>query len=404
MPTKKPLRIAIFTDSFLPRTDGVSTATRNLALGLARRGHHIIIAAPRLGGRTPNIHPRVEILRLHASPTFFYKDFPTSVPFEPRVLKFIASHHVDIIEFQTPWTAGLQAIIISRVLRIPLVGAFHTFIAEPDYHKNLKINSKMFVPIAWKYLFLFYNACDLIICPSQQAVLDLKKNGCIRPIRLISNGIDLSLIDNSNAQSVRKRYAPQQPLFLYVGRIAHEKNILFLLRAFTALLKKHPLARLLIVGDGPQISDVRAFIAHNELKRNVILTGRIASNVLLSSGIYGAADAFVTASKTENQPMTILEAQASALPCIVVNKKSMRDLVKDGVTGFVTRPESIRAFANAMARIIDDKALATKMRHSTLLTIKSHALTNVAKETEKRYRAIIKGTQRSARGSTAHMI
>jgi len=111
-------------------------------------------------------------------------------------------------------------------------------------------------------------------------------------------------------QSVRKRYAPQQPLFLYVGRIAHEKNILFLLRAFTALLKKHPLARLLIVGDGPQISDVRAFIAHNELKRNVILTEESQATFCSRQEFTERQTRSSPPVKTENQPMTILEAQA----------------------------------------------------------------------------------------------
>jgi glycosyltransferase involved in cell wall biosynthesis len=156
------------------------------------------------------------------------------------------------------------------------------------------------------------------------------------------------------------------------------------------VFKHDPTAKLLIVGDGPQLDDVRKYIQNIRLTRNIILLGRVEHSDLIKSGIFGATDLFVTASETENQPMTILEAQANGIPCVGLSEKGIPDLIKDGKNGFVVPNRDKDAFSDAVIKIISDSGLRKRLRAGTLDEIKKHSLPEVIEIWEKTYESLIK--------------
>lgn len=372
------MKIAIFTDNFPPQLNGAVTATMNLIMGLARRGHKIYVFAPNF----PNIskefsHKNVIIKRIPSIPAGFYPDFRFTNFLSIKLLYYLKKEKIQLIQFPSPITLGLQAIILAKILKIPLIGTFHTFFADPQYLKHVKLDTALVQHLGWYYSKLFYNSCSLITCPSETTKKELLRKGFTKRIRVISNGIDGKIFDNSKYLQVRKKYSLGGPLVLFVGRVSHDKNIFYLIDCFKLVIKEMPNARLLIVGDGPQFTKVKEIINKEDLSRNILLLGRVEHQKLVKSSLFKACDLFVTASITENQPMTILEAQINGLVCIGINKKGMKDLIKDGYNGYLIKDGDKKGFAKKIILALSNKRLMQKMKENTLAESKKNDLDNV---------------------------
>jgi 1,2-diacylglycerol 3-alpha-glucosyltransferase len=386
------MKIAIFTDSFLPQIDGVVTATLNLATGLADRGHKIYMIVPEYKNIKEYTHKNIRIRRISSIPALFYPGYKLTLPFSLEIFRWLRKEKVELIHFQTPITLGIQAIIISRILKVPLVGTFHTLFTDPQYLEHIRINGALTQLISWTYARAYYNQCDLITCPSESTKTELIKNGINKPIKVISNGIDFSIFNNSKWKQIKEKYNPDGKIILYVGRIAYEKNIFYLLDCFKLVLNKMPKTKLILVGGGPQEKKVNNKIRNMKISNSVIMMGKIEHNKLVNSGIFKACDLFVTASITENQPMTLLEAQTNGLPCVGINKRGVKDLIKNGDNGFLVN--SKEEFAKRVIQILSNKDLYNKMRKSTLVKIKKHSTSEVIKTWQKVYKGIITGIKK----------
>lgn len=387
------MQIAFFTDTFLPQQNGIVTNVVDTAKKLADRGHKVFIVAPEFADAAPFNHTNVTLKRIISAPAFFYEGFKLSLPFSPSLFNFVIKNRVEVIHFHTPITLGMQAIIIAKLLNLPLVGTFHTFFAHPEYLKHIKLNHKIVENLAWRFSNSYYNRCDMVVCSSEATKSELIARKCTKPIRVIPLGIDFSAFRNDSASEIRSRYNKHGKLLLFVGRIAHEKNLPFLLECFARVLKKVPSVRLVIVGSGPQMPEVKAKVAALGITKSIIFTGVIPHEKLVKSGIFGACDVFVNASTTETGPLTVLEAQANGLVCVGLKGKGM-DLIRSGVNGYVVDPHDKQAFANAVIRLLTDKSLYNKMRRATLKEAKKYELDNIIGMWEKTYKELCTGIVR----------
>lgn len=385
------MRVALFTDTYLPQVNGIITFLLNLSKGLAKKGHIVYIICPKFPNNLNQeefIHKNVKIIRVNSIPAFFYPEFKFTSPFSFKLYKFLKQEKIDVIHFQTPISLGIEAILISRLLKVPLIGTFHTNIADPAYLKHLGLNNKLMEKISWSYCRFYYNQCDLITCPSNATREELLNNGFKQPLKIISNGIDFSIFDNKDSKNIKEKYSKNKKLLLYVGRIAHEKNLFYLLECLKLVLKKIPNVNLLIVGGGPQFNDVKNKVKELGLDNNVIMTGSIDHKILVKSGIYGAADLFVTASPTETQGITTLEAQVNGVVCLGVNKGGIKDLIKDGYNGYLVELNDKKDFCDKIIKLLKDKELYSKMKKNTLKEIQNHDINMVIKSMEKEYLAL----------------
>jgi len=380
------MKIALFTDCFTPIVNGVVTATLNLVNGLTARGHQVLLVSPDFGPGSLYEHPKVSHYICRGLPALFHADFLTTAPLNASLFKAIKAFNPELIHVQTPWTVGLQAVLISRLLHKPLVGTFHTFFSDPDYLKNVRLNNRYAAEAAERLCLFFYNKCDLVSAPSISTLNDLENQGLKSPMVYISNGIDGSNFDNSSSGTVRKLYADQKTvLFLYVGRVAPEKNIFFLLQSLKELKESNYPFKMLIVGDGSDYNKAVDYIAREDLKDSVFMAGKIPYDELIVSGIFGAADVFITASKTENQPMTILEAQINGLPVLGLKARGIPDLVVDGNNGLLSAADDQQAFVKNLKRIIDEPGLLKNLKVGSSEMIQDHALGNVIEKWEAAY-------------------
>jgi 1,2-diacylglycerol 3-alpha-glucosyltransferase len=382
------MKIAIFTDAFIPICSGVVTATINLAKGLADKGHKVYIIAPKFNTKEEFIYKNVEVIRIPTIPSLLSKDFKLTNLYSFKLMKYLKKENIDIIHFATPLTLGIQAILISRALNKPLVGTFHTFSADKQFLEGIHLNFKFMQKFMWEFNRLYYNKCDLITCPSKTAAKELIVNNLSKNIKVISNGIDSKIFDNSKWKEVKKRYNKNGKLLLYVGRLAPDKNIFYLLDCFSKVVEKIPNTKLIIVGDGPLMHDFKKRINQLKLKDKIILTGRIDYDKLIKSSLFKACNLFVMPS-IENQPMAILEAQVNGLVCVGINFRGMKDLIKTDYNGYLTEEKNSDEFSQRVISLLSNDKLLNKMKKNTLKTIKIHDMPKVIEIWEETYKKLI---------------
>ncbi|MFT4303166.1 MAG: glycosyltransferase [Candidatus Woesearchaeota archaeon] len=383
------MRIAIFADNFLPQVNGVVTATLNLAKGMANKGHEVLIIAPKYSEKCTFSYKNIEIFRQASMPAFFYPDLKLAPTFNPIFFNYLRKKKIDVIHFVTPLFLGMQAIISANLLKKPLIGTFHTFFADDQYLKHAKLNYSFMQSLGWSYSNMFYNKCNLVTSPSFFTKRELSKNGCKVPIKVISNGINPDIFDDKGLKRIKAKYGKNSKLILFVGRLAYEKNLEYLLECFSLVLRKFSNVKLLIIGSGPQEELIKKKSRDLLLDDNVFFLGSIKYEILISYGYFQACDLFVTASKTENQPMTILEAQQNGLVCVGLKEKGVPDLIKNNVNGFLLKDGDKKGFANAIINLLTNEKLYESMKDATLKHVKKHHINGIVDEWEKTYLSVI---------------
>ena len=383
-------RIAIFTDTFLPQINGIVTSMLNLATSLADRNYYILIVAPANKALDDFSHPNIEIKQISGFDASFYEGFKFTNIVSLSTLKLIKKRHIDLIHFETPITISYIGIRIAKMLKLPLVGTFHTFFADPAYLQHWIIGTgETSQKVSWAYSNLFYNSADLVTAPSPSTVDEMLENGCTVDTKYISNGIDHTIFNNEKAAEFKKKYNLKDKTVLFTGRLSREKNLSVLIKAFIKVAERNEDTSFLIVGDGPSSSDLKERVENLSLSDRIIFTGAIPHEELVTSGIFGACRLFATASLTENQPMTILEAQCNGIVCVGPDVRGIPYLIKDGENGFIVPPNDIDKTAEAISRLLQDEELYQRMKEDTLKKIQEHYLENIADTWEETYDKLI---------------
>jgi len=377
------MKIAFFTDSFLPFVTGVSVAVWDVARALADRGHEIHLVAPiprGFGLEYRNVH-LVRVSSISAG--IFYPGFRFANPYNGRIHRYMEETGFDIVNFHTPLFLGRLAMAVARRQKLPMVGTYHTSVDSREYRAHWKMQSGVFDAGIKKYIDYFYKPCDVVSFPTQEYAEEVKKLGLEYPTRIISNGIDLRKFPEVDGRKIRSRYPGK--IVLSVGRVAREKNLMFLLEVWPHLQKE---AQLLIIGGGPLEAELKAYAVREGLE-NVHFLGMIPHEELILSGYHRAADVFVMTSMIEVQGLALLEAQAAGLVSVGINSGGTKNLIVDGGNGFLVEPGDHDGFVEAIRRLLVDDDLRQRMKEATLEEVKRHDIRSVAKEWEDLYEELI---------------
>lgn len=376
------MNIAIFTDTFYPQINGIVVSNLELIKGLVAKGHKVyVVTCNKPFGTKEFEYPNVVVKRMPSIPALFYPEYKLGAPFSKKLLSYFLAEKIDLIHFQTPVFIGLNAIIMAKILEVPLIGTFHTFITCKEYRKHLLVGHALLDNASWKYVRAYYNQCDLVTVPTESARKELLRNNIKEPISVISNGIKIPKDIKQNTS---------QPNLLFVGRIAYEKNIFYLLDCFKLIVESIQKAKLTVVGDGPQMSEFKKRIRSLGLEQNVILKGAIKHENLMGSSIFKENKIFVTASLTETQGITLLEAQSRGLVAVGVDANGTRDLIKDGCNGFLVKEGNKKEFALKVIKILSNKKWYQKMRNYNSKILKNHEMSRVIDQWIKTYSKCIK--------------
>ena len=388
------MKILIASDLHYPTINGVATFSRNLARGMAARGHEVVVIAPsQTGRRCKEIDDNYVIVRTDSVPFPFYQNFRISLYPALEVKKIINDFDPDIIHIQMLLGIGQATMRYGNKLGIPIVSTNH---AMPE---NLMDNLKLLAPVSRPINYMlksygarFHSKADVITMPTQSAIdmflgdIDKIKT----PIIPVSNGIDLSRFSPDRASDdVYERFdiPKDAPIISYVGRLDAEKHLPVLVRAFVRVKKTIPNAHLLIVGHGTEESLLHHMTEHFGVAADVTLTGRVSDDDIVA--LHKLGTVFCMPSPAELQSIATLEAMASGQPVVAVDAGALGELCQNNRNGYLTAQDDEEAIADGILRILKDPALREKMSQESLAIAKTHDLETTLDTFEKIYTDLI---------------
>ena len=408
------LRVLIVTDQYEPMIGGVPTVTRELARGLAERGHAVQVLAPSAGGRSGTAGRRLDdaagqltIASQRSLRWPWYQDQRLGLLRPGAARELITGFGPDVVHVHSPLTLGAAARSAARRRRVPVVYTNHylpanvhpTATAEQRSSTVSAAAGALFDVGFYGYLTGFANRCDRVTAPTATALLLLREHGLRAPSQVMSNGIDLDVFSPGQAdESLRRRYAlpAGQPLILSVGRLSPEKRADVLIEAVAAQEARD--AVLALAGSGPDEERLRALTARLGVSDRVRFLGFIPGTDL--PGLYRLADVFAIASEAELQSLVTMEAMASGLPVVAVNAGALPELVHAGENGFLASAGRggaavVGDVAGSLDLLCRDAGLRARMSKSGLRIIAEHDQHRLLARWESIYRAL------AARDTTA---
>jgi len=352
------MNIGIFSDTYYPQVNGVVTSIRMLEDELQKRGHKVFIFTttdPKDRQKRPNV------FRLPSMPFVFLPTMRLGILYPPLLLLKMRRFKFDVIHTQTEFPIGIFGKIVSEFTRAPLVHTYHTM--YEDYVHYLMKGHLVSPKMAQGYSRLFCNRADMVIAPVEKAKDSLVKYGVKKPIRIAPTGINFEpfrKFDESDIIELKNELGLDEsvPIVLYLGRLAKEKSVDVILNQFPALLEKLPNTKLVIVGDGPNREALAELTLKLGVKESVIFTGAKPWEVI--GKYYKLGDIFVTASTSETQGLTYIEAMAAGTPVVAKFDKSVEGVLTDGETGycFYSNDEAAEVMYRALIDIDGRKNMA----------------------------------------------
>ncbi len=414
------MRIAITSDLYYPMSNGVAVFAHNLAKGLAKQGHEVMVICPSFNGkrhRTKIDGVTTTYLRSIRFP--FYPDQINAVPTGKEILgvslprlayryglwitvdpypelkKALDKFHPDVIHNQTAEMIAIAARRYAKKNDVPMVSTGHAY---PD---NLTSQVKFLKPIKRPldavlrtYMASFLKHSEYATMPTEMAIEDLVPKNRRRfdvPVEALSNGVDLrQFTPGKSSQKVLKKYhlKPNVPRVLYVGRIDPEKSISNVVLAFAGVIEKIPEAELVVVGDGTDRRHLLDLAESLGISEHVKFPGRILPPDVID--IYRAGTVFATASETETQGIVLIEAAATGLPLVAVDAGAVRELCQDKKNGILCQPHKLTQMTNALVKILQSPKLQEKYSAGSLEIAKKHDLNHTIKRFVEIYEEAIK--------------
>ena len=372
------MKVGIFTDSYKPEISGLVSSICTLKQALEGRGHEVFVFAP--GNSDTEEEERV--FRLPSMPVFFEKSLRLAIGVTPEALGAINRYKIDIIHTQTEFSLGIFGKIVARSCGLPLVHTYHTMYKDylhyfvPGAKREAKktgaqrrasVIRQLSEDMVRGFSRDFCNSCDAVIAPTEKVHDLLSSYGVKRPIRVLPSGVRLERFEAAARDPDARRRAREElgidedtPIVAFIGRVAKEKSIDMIIRAMPGLVAKLPRVKLLVVGDGPERGALESLAAEACPPGSCIFAGSRPWAEI--PDYYRAADAFVTASVTETQGLTVLEAMAAEVPVAARQDPSFSSMIRDGRDGLLF--SSLPELSDALYRILSEGETARRLVES----------------------------------------
>lgn len=331
------MRVALFTETFLPKVDGIVTRLKHTVDQLQRMGDQVLVFSPD-GGLTE--YKGAKIYGVSGFPLPLYPELKLALP-RPAIGEQLERFQPDIVHLVNPAVLGLAGLFYAKTLNIPLVASYHTHLPEYLQHYGLG----MLEGLLWELLKAGHNQARLNLCTSTAMMQALTEHG-IERVDLWQRGVDTETFQPHLAsQEMRSRLTqghPEAPLLLYVGRLSAEKEI----ERIKPVMQAIPNARLALVGDGPNRQNLEKHFADTPTHFVGYLQG------LELGAAFASADAFIFPSRTETLGLVLLEAMAAGCPVVAARSGGIPDIVTDGENGFLFDPTDENGAIAATQRLL----------------------------------------------------
>jgi len=342
------VRVAFFTETFLPKVDGIVTRLTKTVQHLVAAGDEVLIFCPE---GAPDHYMGARVIGVPAMPLPLYPELKLALP-RPAVSEALEHFAPDLVHVVNPAVLGLGGIWLARTRGVPLVASYHTHL--PKYLEHYGMG--MLEPLLWELLKAAHNQAQLNLCTSTAMVEELSEKG-IQNTALWQRGVDTDLFrPDLRCQAMRERlhggHSDTGSLLLYIGRLSAEKQI----ERIRPVLEAMPEARLALVGDGPHRQQLERFFEGTATH----FVGYLAGEELASA--YASGDAFLFPSSTETLGLVLLEAMAAGCPVVGANRGGIPDIVSDGENGCLYDPDTPESLSNAVRRLLGNAQTHSQLR------------------------------------------
>lgn len=341
------MKIAMFTNTYLPHVGGVAKSVSSLEASCRRQGHEVRVVAPELEGAeaSPNV------LRVPAIQHFNGSDFAVRLPVPNVIRDYMEDFQPDVIHSHHPFLLGDAALREASKMRVPIVFTHHTLYER--YTHYVPLDSAALKRAAIQLATEYCNLCDLVIAPSESIAELLQARKVRTPVAVVPTGIDVSQFAAGCGERFRKshRIPDRAKVIGHVGRLAKEKNLSFLAESVLGCLRKEPEAVFLLVGEGEMHQEILRIFTDLTKHGRVIHPGMLSGGELVDA--YAAIDCFVFTSQTETQGMVLAEAMAAGKPVVALDGPGVREIVSDGQNGILLSSNTgEEEFSDAILRVI----------------------------------------------------
>lgn len=417
------MKIAIATPVYAPMINGVAVFSHNLAIGLSKLGHEVVVITPSQSRKKEvkvedgvkvfylkstdvkvypdQIHqvgPKKKILGVEMPRIFYKHGLKASVFPDRQIKKILGNFRPDIIHVQGSDPIGVSAVNYARKNKIPVVLTEHN---QPEVlTEPLHLPGLIEKPTNRALSHYFINRqkkVDFVTMPTKLAIKNLLGEKDLNvPVEAVSNGVDLMAFKpGKGSDDIYNKYdiPKDHPIVLYVGRVDPEKKVGVALEAFKEFLGNHKLDSLsktlfLIAGDGVDKNRLMNETQRMGLENSVKFLGRVMPPDLYN--IYRIGDIFVTASEIETQGIVLIEAAASGLPLIAVDAGAVVEVCQNGVNGYLLKPGDVKGISEAIEKILSDSTMREKMSKKSLEIANQHSMEATLDKFVKIYEKLIK--------------
>ncbi len=331
------MNIGLFTETYYPEINGVATSVYMLKNELENRGHHVYVFTTTTPGAPEHEY---NVFRVPSIPFILITERRVGLFYQPKLASIIRKLNLDIIHTHTEFSLGIFGRIMARELKLPIVHTYHTIYEDYTHYlthfKAIDSRAKAFARIFSKVIC---NTVEQVIVPTDKTKELLMKYSVHKDISVVPTGIDLSKFDpaqypQEDVVKLKDQYGikENEKVCLYLGRVSQEKNIEEIIQAMPYYMSRRKDFKFVIVGSGPALEKLENLVEKLGLKQRFVFTGSQPWDII---GLYyQMGDVFVSASKSETQGLTYIEAMASGLPVVAREDKCLEDILERGCNGY----------------------------------------------------------------------
>ncbi len=385
------MRIAYFSDTYLPNKDGVVSQILASKAELESRGHYVHVFST--GSRSDiSFNRNDSTVTIYTGLKFpLYKEYKVAL-FPHSSVMYSFAKDLEIVHSHAVASMGFPAIATAKTLNLPLVGTFHTLLPNAMHYLTRNKRAQAVLSKAtWKAIDAFYMPFDLVTAPSQ-AIADLMDENGIHGVKVVSNGLNLGKYNPrvTGRSQIRGKLGikPSDKVGAFIGRIVEEKNIDVLVRATELVLREVPEFKLLVCGDGPDLARVKKLVKELGLQKSVIFTGYVPYSDI--QHYFAAADVCLTASTFETQCISLLEGLACGLPAVAANSLALPEAVKNKYNGYLFEPGDEEECAQKIIKVLGaSRSEYDKLKANSWSKAQDYSIDKITDKWEKIYRDLI---------------
>jgi len=382
------MKIGIFTECYKPILNGVVTSITNYKNGFEKLGHKVTIFSP-----TYKQKPEKNVIYFSSKPLPGKSGYQYIFPFSEDIIQ--RASEMDIIHAHHPFLVGKKALKLANKIKKPFIFTNHT--QYEKYTHYVPLLGSLFKKGLNAWLADFAKKCDLVTTPSEGMKKKLIENGFPKNKTIaVTNGIQIEKfnvdISEQEKQKIRQEIGLNKKdiVLIFTGRIASEKNLDFLFKAFQKIHKQLQDTKLILIGGGPEENKFKEMANTMSLADSIFLIGPKPYQEMYK--YYHIAHLFTFPSKSETQGLVTIEAMAAGLPAVAIKATGTEDIVENGVNGYMTN-ENLNEFSNQVINVLKNKTLYGKLAQNAPKSVEKFSVLSASKKMIEAYQKAIKNHQ-----------